>query len=184
MADQPVVVVIDDSPTIRKIMELTLQRMDLRVVSAASGVAGLAAVAEHNPVLIFLDIVLPSVNGYQLCQVIKRNPRYQHIPVIMLSGKDGIFDKMRGRLAGASIAWYISSLRGTSPKGTMRTPRGGHPWCGHGAKSVIPCGASWWHWLLRIERAGPSGPWSAASRFPWGAWCWAGVTQRSPSSPS
>jgi len=102
MADQPVVVVIDDSPTIRKIMELTLQRMDLRVVSAASGVAGLAAVAEHNPVLIFLDIVLPSVNGYQLCQVIKRNPRYQHIPVIMLSGKDGIFDKMRGRLAGAN----------------------------------------------------------------------------------
>jgi twitching motility two-component system response regulator PilG len=102
MADQPVVVVIDDSPTIRKIMELTLQRMDLRVVSAASGVAGLAAVAEHNPVLIFLDIVLPNVNGYQLCQVIKRNPRYQHIPVIMLSGKDGIFDKVRGRLAGAN----------------------------------------------------------------------------------
>ena len=102
MADQPVVVVIDDSPTIRKIMELTLQRMDLRVVSAASGVAGLAAVAEHNPVLIFLDIVLPNVNGYQLCQVIKRNPRYQHIPVIMLSGKDGLFDKVRGRLAGAN----------------------------------------------------------------------------------
>jgi twitching motility two-component system response regulator PilG len=102
MADQPVVVVIDDSPTIRKIMELTLQRMDLRVVSAASGVAGLAAVAEHNPVLIFLDIVLPNVNGYQLCQVIKRNPRYQHIPVLMLSGKDGIFDKVRGRLAGAN----------------------------------------------------------------------------------
>ena len=102
MADQPVVVVIDDSPTIRKIMELTLQRMDLRVVSAASGVAGLAAVAEHNPVLIFLDIVLPNVNGYQLCQVIKRNPRYRHIPVIMLSGKDGLFDKVRGRLAGAN----------------------------------------------------------------------------------
>jgi twitching motility two-component system response regulator PilG len=102
MADQPVVVVIDDSPTIRKIMELTLQRMDLRVVSAASGVVGLAAVAEHNPVIIFLDIVLPNVNGYQLCQVIKRNPRYQHIPVIMLSGKDGIFDKVRGRLAGAN----------------------------------------------------------------------------------
>ena len=102
MADQPVVVVIDDSPTIRKIMELTLQRMDLRVVSAASGVAGLAAVAEHKPVIIFLDIVLPNVNGYQLCQVIKRNPRYQHIPVIMLSGKDGIFDKVRGRLAGAN----------------------------------------------------------------------------------
>ncbi len=102
MVNQPVVVVIDDSPTIRKIMELTLQRVDLRVVGVASGVAGLAAVAEHNPVIIFLDIVLPNVNGYQLCQVIKRNPRYQHIPVIMLSGKDGIFDKVRGRLAGAN----------------------------------------------------------------------------------
>ncbi len=102
MANQPVVVVIDDSPTIRKIMELTLQRVDLRVVGVASGVAGLAAVAEHNPVIIFLDIVLPNVNGYQLCQVIKRNPRYHHIPVIMLSGKDGIFDKVRGRLAGAN----------------------------------------------------------------------------------
>jgi len=102
MANQPVVVVIDDSPTIRKIMELTLQRVNLRVVGIASGVAGLAAVAEHNPVLIFLDIVLPNVNGYQLCQVIKKNPRYQQIPVIMLSGKDGIFDKVRGRLAGAN----------------------------------------------------------------------------------
>ena len=102
MSEQPVVVVIDDSPTIRKIMELTLQRVDLRVVGVASGVAGLAAVAEHNPAIIFLDIVLPNVNGYQLCQVIKRNPRYQHIPVIMLSGKDGIFDKVRGRLAGAN----------------------------------------------------------------------------------
>ena len=79
MANQPVVVVIDDSPTIRKIMELTLQRLDLRVVGVASGVAGLAAVAEHNPVIIFLDIVLPNVNGYQLCQVIKRNPRYQQV---------------------------------------------------------------------------------------------------------
>jgi len=102
MASQPVVVVIDDSPTIRKIMDLTLQRMGLRMVGAASGVAGLAAVAEHNPAIIFLDIVLPNVNGYQLCQVIKRNPRYRNTPVIMLSGKDGIFDKVRGRLAGAN----------------------------------------------------------------------------------
>jgi twitching motility two-component system response regulator PilG len=102
MGDQPVVVVIDDSPTIRKILELTLTRHGVRVVSAASGVAGLAAVAEHQPALIFLDIVLPNVNGYQLCQVIKRNPRYRQTPVIMLSGKDGLFDKVRGRLAGAT----------------------------------------------------------------------------------
>ncbi|HEY7060063.1 MAG TPA: response regulator [Chloroflexota bacterium] len=102
MIAPPVIVVIDDSPTIRKIMDLTLQRMGLRMVGAASGVAGLAVVAEHNPALIFLDIVLPNVNGYQLCQVIKRNERYRNTPVIMLSGKDGIFDKVRGRLAGAN----------------------------------------------------------------------------------
>ena len=102
MIAPPVIVVIDDSPTIRKIMDLTLQRMGLRMVGAASGVAGLAGIAEHNPALIFLDIVLPNVNGYQLCQVIKRNERYRNTPVIMLSGKDGLFDKVRGRLAGAN----------------------------------------------------------------------------------
>ena len=69
MATQPVVVVIDDSPTIRKILELTLQRLGFKVHGAASGVTGLAAIAEHQPVLIFLDIVLPNVNGYQLCHL-------------------------------------------------------------------------------------------------------------------
>jgi hypothetical protein len=64
MIAPPVIVVIDDSPTIRKIMDLTLQWMGLRMVGSASGVAGLAVVAEHNPAFIFLDIVLPNVNGY------------------------------------------------------------------------------------------------------------------------
>jgi len=102
MAEPPVVVVIDDSPTIRKILELTLQRSGVRVVGAASGVSGLAAVAQHPPAVIFLDIMLPKTNGYQLCQVLKRNPKYRRTPVIMLSGKDGLFDKVRGRLAGAN----------------------------------------------------------------------------------
>jgi twitching motility two-component system response regulator PilG len=102
MEEQPVVVVIDDSPTIRKIMELTLKRSGVRVVGAASGVAGLAAVAANNPSMVFLDIMLPAVNGYQLCKVLKSNPRYKHMPVVMLSGKDGVFDKVRGRLAGAN----------------------------------------------------------------------------------
>jgi twitching motility two-component system response regulator PilG len=102
MAEQPVVVVIDDSPTIRKILELTLQRAGVRVVGAASGVSGLAAVAQHTPAVIFLDIMLPKTNGYQLCQVLKRHPQSRRTPVIMLSGKDGLFDKVRGRLAGAN----------------------------------------------------------------------------------
>jgi twitching motility two-component system response regulator PilG len=95
------VVVIDDSPTIRKIMELVLSRLGLRMVGADTGVTGLAAVAQHNPALIFVDVVLPRLNGYQICQVIKRHPRYRNTPVVMLSGRDGVFDKVRGRLAGA-----------------------------------------------------------------------------------
>ena len=102
MEDQPVVVVIDDSPTIRKILEVTLKRSGVKVVGAASGVGGLAAIAANQPALIFLDVVLPTVSGYQLCKVLKGNPQTRHTPVVMLSGKDGVFDKVRGRLAGAN----------------------------------------------------------------------------------
>ena len=98
----PVVLVVDDSPTIRKIVELTLRREGVQVVSAPSGVIALAAIANTPPQLILLDIMLPMVNGYQVCQIIRRNPDYRHIPVVMLSGKDGIFDKVRGKLVGAT----------------------------------------------------------------------------------
>ena len=98
----PVVLVVDDSPTIRKIVELTLKRQGVQVVTAPSGVIALAAIANTPPQLILLDIMLPKVNGYQICQIIRRNPDYKHIPVVMLSGKDGVFDKVRGRLVGAT----------------------------------------------------------------------------------
>jgi twitching motility two-component system response regulator PilG len=96
-----IVIVIDDSPTIRKAMSITLNRVGLTAVGADSGVSGLAAIAEHRPILIFLDIVLQRLNGYQLCQIIKQHPVSGSTPVIMLSGRDGVFDKIRGRLAGA-----------------------------------------------------------------------------------
>ena len=99
---RPVVLVVDDSPTIRKIVEIALKREGVEVVSASSGVIALAAIANTPPQLILLDIMLPKVNGYQLCQIIRRNPTYKHIPVVMLSGKDGVFDKMRGKLVGAT----------------------------------------------------------------------------------
>jgi len=98
----PVVLVVDDSPTIRKIVEITLKRQGVEVLSAPSGVIALAAIANTPPKLILLDIMLPKVNGYQICQIIRRNPEYKHIPVVMLSGKDGIFDKVRGKLVGAT----------------------------------------------------------------------------------
>ena len=98
----PVVLVVDDSPTIRKIVEITLKRQGVEVISASSGVIALAAINNAAPQLILLDIMLPKVNGYQICQIIRRNPAYKHIPVVMLSGKDGVFDKVRGKLVGAN----------------------------------------------------------------------------------
>ena len=74
----PVVLVVDDSPTIRKIVEITLKREGVQVVTASSGVIALATIANTPPQLILLDIMLPKVNGYQICQIIRRNPAYKH----------------------------------------------------------------------------------------------------------
>ena len=98
----PCVLVVDDSPTIRKLVEITLRREGFEVAFADNGISTLAALARHEPGLIILDIMLPAINGYQICQVIKRHPRCRGIPVIMLSGKDGAFAKVRGRVVGAS----------------------------------------------------------------------------------
>jgi twitching motility two-component system response regulator PilG len=100
--DEPVVLVVDDSPTVRKIVQLTLQREHMQVMTAADGLSALAAVADASPDLILLDIMLPRMDGYNICQVIRKNLAYRDLPIIMLSGKDGLFDKMRGRLAGSS----------------------------------------------------------------------------------
>ena len=100
--DEPVVLVVDDSPTVRKIVQLTLQRENIRVVTAGDGLGALAAVADAQPDLILLDIMLPRMDGYNICQVVRKNMSYRDLPIIMLSGKDGLLDKMRGRLAGST----------------------------------------------------------------------------------
>ena len=100
--DEPVVLVVDDSPTVRKIVQLTLQREHIRVVTAGDGLSALAAVNDEQPDLILLDIMLPRMDGYNICQIIRKNMAFKDIPIIMLSGKDGLFDKMRGKLAGSS----------------------------------------------------------------------------------
>lgn len=102
----PLVLAVDDSPTIRKIVELTLRRANYRVRVAASGLEALAALAEETPALIVLDVMLPRMDGYQLCSLIKRRSGFSQIPVLMLTGKDGIFDKVRGRMVGCSA--YIT----------------------------------------------------------------------------
>jgi twitching motility two-component system response regulator PilG len=100
--NEPVVLVVDDSPTVRKIVQLTLQRERIRVVTAGDGLSALAAVSDEEPDLILLDIMLPRMDGYNICQVIRKNMAFRDMPIIMLSGKDGLFDKMRGKLAGST----------------------------------------------------------------------------------
>jgi twitching motility two-component system response regulator PilG len=95
------VLVIDDSNTIRRSAEIFLRQGGHEVVLAEDGFDALAKVNDHSPELIFCDILMPRLDGYQTCAIIKRNPRFAHVPVIMLSSKDGLFDKARGRMVGS-----------------------------------------------------------------------------------
>lgn len=95
------VMVIDDSKTIRRSAESLLTGAGCQVVTASDGFEALARVAEHRPDIIFVDIMMPRLDGYQVCALIKHNVSFRGIPVIMLSSKDSIFDKARGRLVGA-----------------------------------------------------------------------------------
>lgn len=98
----PTVLVVDDSPTVRKVVQMTLQREHIRVITASDALSALTAVADEMPALILLDIQLPRMDGYNICQIIRKHMQFRSIPIIMLSGKDGLFDKMRGRLAGST----------------------------------------------------------------------------------
>lgn len=95
------VMVIDDSNTIRRSAEIFLAQAGCQVVLAEDGFDALAKIADHAPDLIFVDIMMPRLDGYQTCALIKKNPRLKGTPVIMLSSKDGLFDRARGRLAGS-----------------------------------------------------------------------------------
>ena len=95
------VLVIDDSNTIRRSAEIFLRQGGHQVVLAEDGFDALSKVNDHDPELIFCDILMPRLDGYQTCAIIKRNPRFAHVPVIMLSSKDGLFDKARGRMVGS-----------------------------------------------------------------------------------
>ena len=95
------VMVIDDSNTIRKSAEIFLSQAGCEVLLAEDGFAALAKIADLHPSLVFCDIMMPRLDGYQTCALIKRNPRFMAIPVIMLSSKDGLFDRARGRMVGS-----------------------------------------------------------------------------------
>ena len=95
------IMVIDDSKTIRRTAETLLQREGYEVITAVDGFEALSKIAEANPDIVFVDIMMPRLDGYQTCALIKNNPDYASKPVIMLSSKDGLFDKARGRIVGS-----------------------------------------------------------------------------------
>jgi twitching motility two-component system response regulator PilG len=102
LKSRKLVLTVDDSLTVRKIVAMTLERFGYRVLSAADGMQALSRLNEQRPDLILLDITMPRMDGYQVCKTIKQNPYTKQIPVLMLSGKDGFFDKVKGKLAGAT----------------------------------------------------------------------------------
>jgi twitching motility two-component system response regulator PilG len=95
------VLVIDDSNTIRRSAEMFLRQAGFEVILAEDGFDALAKISDHHPRVIFVDIMMPRLDGYQTCALIKQNPQLKSTPVIMLSSKDGVFDRARGRLAGS-----------------------------------------------------------------------------------
>src|SRR6187455_3408825 len=95
------VMVIDDSKTIRRTAETLLKREGCEVVTASDGFEALAKIADQQPQIIFVDTMMPRLDGYQTCALIKGNQKFKSTPVIMLSSKDGLFDKARGRIVGS-----------------------------------------------------------------------------------
>ena len=95
------VMVIDDSKTIRRTAETLLKNVGCEVITAIDGFDALARIVDHHPHIIFVDIMMPRLDGYQTCALVKNNPAFKSIPVIMLSSKDGLFDRARGRMVGS-----------------------------------------------------------------------------------
>ncbi len=95
------IMLIDDSRTIRRSAETMLSREGCEVITANDGFEALSLIHKHEPDLIFVDIMMPRLDGYQTCAIIKNNARFRSVPVIMLTSKDGLFDKARGRIVGS-----------------------------------------------------------------------------------
>lgn len=97
------VLVVDDSPSVRKMMEVELRLQGIAPDMAESGEQGLRLCSQHIYDAIFLDLVLPGIDGYKVCRILRKQPQYKKTPVIMLTGKDGTFDKLRGTMVGCSM---------------------------------------------------------------------------------
>lgn len=95
------VMVIDDSNTIRRSAETLLKKVGCDVITADNGFEALPLISAHHPDILFIDIMMPRLDGYQTCALVKNNPKFSEIPIIMLSSKDGLFDRAKGRVVGA-----------------------------------------------------------------------------------
>jgi len=95
------ILVVDDSKTIRRTAETLLSKEGCKVFTAIDGFDALSKIADHQPDLIFVDIMMPRLDGYETCSLIKHNKVFKQTPVIMLSSKDGLFDRARGRIVGS-----------------------------------------------------------------------------------
>ncbi len=95
------ILVVDDSKTIRRTAETLLSKEGCQVFTAIDGFDALSKIADHQPDLIFVDIMMPRLDGYETCSLIKHNKVFKDTPVIMLSSKDGLFDRARGRIVGS-----------------------------------------------------------------------------------
>jgi twitching motility two-component system response regulator PilG len=140
---KPKVLVVDDSPTVCKLVTITLSNRGYHVMSSPDGAEAISELAQSKPDLILMDITMPKLDGYKLCKLVTSHPSTKHIPVVMLSGKDGFFDKTRGKFAGCVdyitkpfdpenllrvVNEYLpqpESARGASAAGPMRIRAGG-----------------------------------------------------------
>jgi twitching motility two-component system response regulator PilG len=113
----PLILVVDDSPTVRKLITTKLERSGYRVIQAVDGLDALEKINSTVPDLVLLDITMPNLDGYEVCKRIRSNESTKNIPVVMISGKDGFFDKVRGRMVGSS--GYITKPFG--PETLMKT---------------------------------------------------------------
>ncbi len=127
------VMVIDDSLTIRRSAELFLAQAGCRVILAEDGFDALAKITDHEPDVIFLDILMPRLDGYQTCALIKKNARFAGTPIIMLSSRDGLFDRARGRMVGSddyvtkpftreALVKAIAAARAAAPGASEKAP--------------------------------------------------------------
>lgn len=100
------VMIIDDSNTIRRSAEIFLLQAECNVILAEDGYDALSKIVDHQPDIIFIDIMMPRLDGYQTCALLRKNSRFAKTPVVMLSSKDGLFDRARGRMVGSN--WYLT----------------------------------------------------------------------------